>query len=204
MINRLACSRVANRWPRTHAVFSRTHRLSVGALSQQLPLRDIELWIRHAVKVSWNSWLQYWLPLRYERSGQRLVCAESRPSARPSLTSEVCCRPAGSSPPLGGCAGRVRRPATASPRGGDVGDVAAPHHVARAVGVKRYCTRSGATGKRCALSVITTNLRLPLARMPWRCINRRTRSLHTRRPRASNSRCMRGQPCSARNCAWMA
>gem|GEM_PF-1872316 len=59
-------------------------------------------------------------------------------------------------------------------------------------------------GKPCALSVVTTNLRLPLARMPWRCINRRTRSLPTRRPRASSSRCMRGQPYSPRNCSWMA
>lgn len=54
-----AFSRVANRCPCTQAVFNRPHKLSVGALSQQLPLRDIELRMPQAVSVSWKSWLQY-------------------------------------------------------------------------------------------------------------------------------------------------
>lgn len=51
MTARLACSRLANRCPWTQAVFSRPHRLSVGALSQQFPLRDIELRMPQACSV---------------------------------------------------------------------------------------------------------------------------------------------------------
>jgi hypothetical protein len=49
-----------------------------------------------------------------------------------------------------------------------------------AAGLKSRCSRSGATGKLCRLSVVTTNLRLPRARMPCRLMRRRTRSLPTR------------------------
>lgn len=66
------------------------------------------------------------------------------------------------------------------------------------------CTRSGATGKLCALSVVTTNLRRVRARMPCCCMSRRTRSLPTRTPRACSCLCMRGHPHSPLNWAWMA
>lgn len=55
-----ACSRVVNRWPWTQAVFNRPHRFSAEALSQQLPLCDIELRMPQALRVPWKSWLQYW------------------------------------------------------------------------------------------------------------------------------------------------
>lgn len=45
-----ACSRMANRRPWTQAVFNRPHRFSVGALSQQLHLRYIELRMPHEVE----------------------------------------------------------------------------------------------------------------------------------------------------------
>lgn len=42
--------------------FSEPHRLSIGALSQQLPLRLIELRMPYSVSARWKSSLQYWLP----------------------------------------------------------------------------------------------------------------------------------------------
>lgn len=85
----------------------------------------------------------------------------------------------------------------------DVGDVAIPELV-RASGLKRRCTRSGVTGRLWRLSVVTTNLRFVLTLMPCYCMSLRTRSLPTRRPRASSSFCMRGQPYSLLASAWMA
>ncbi len=85
----------------------------------------------------------------------------------------------------------------------DVGDVATPELVG-ASGLKRRCTRSGATGRLWRLSVVTTNLRFVLALMPCCCMSLRTRSLPTRMPRATSSLCMRGQPYLPLTSAWMA
>lgn len=61
-------------------------------------------------------------------------------------------------------------------------------------GLNRRRTKPAATGKRCRLSVVTTNLRFALTRIPCWCISLRTRSLPTLMPLTNNSLCMHGQP----------
>ena len=60
------------------------------------------------------------------------------------------------------------------------------------------------TGRLCFLSVVTTNLRLVLARIPYCCMNLRIRSLSSRIPLANISLGIRGQPYSPLTSAWMA
>ena len=57
----LACSRVAKRWPWTQAVFNRPQKLSMGELSQQLPLRLMDERMPQPANVAWKLWLQYWV-----------------------------------------------------------------------------------------------------------------------------------------------
>ena len=51
---------VAKRWLCTQAVFNRPQKLSIGELSQQLPLPLMDERTRHPAKAAWKSRLQYW------------------------------------------------------------------------------------------------------------------------------------------------
>src|ERR1041385_5385828 len=82
-----ACSCVANRRPWTQAVLSRPPRLSVGALSQQLPLRDIELLTPQALSVSWKSRLQYWVNSNHRRNTSKTGDSNGREEEKTESTS---------------------------------------------------------------------------------------------------------------------
>ena len=71
-------------------------------------------------------------------------------------------------------------------------------------GLKRRCAWSGATGRLRLLSVVTTYLRLILARIPRCRMSLRARSLPTRIPRAGNSLRIRDRPYSPLTSASMA
>src|ERR1700738_3611510 len=53
---------VSKRWPWRRATFREANRVSLDALSQQLPLRLIEAVMPHFRSRPLNSWLAYWLP----------------------------------------------------------------------------------------------------------------------------------------------
>lgn len=55
----LACSRVSKHHLCAQATFSLPQKLSIGELSQQLPLRLMDERIPHLAKAAWKSWLQY-------------------------------------------------------------------------------------------------------------------------------------------------
>src|SRR5471032_2613397 len=69
--------RVSKCWPCNRSTFSDPNRVSLQALSQQLPLRLIEGVIPQSFSSLLNSWLAYWLPRSLWkispalRSGQR-------------------------------------------------------------------------------------------------------------------------------------
>src|SRR5260370_41282866 len=53
---------VSKRWPWRRSTFREANRVSLGALSQQSPLRLIEAVMPHSRSRTLNSWLAYWLP----------------------------------------------------------------------------------------------------------------------------------------------
>src|ERR1700731_1188748 len=53
---------VSKRWPWRRSTFREANRVSLDALSQQLPLRLIEAVMPHFRSRQLNSWLAYWLP----------------------------------------------------------------------------------------------------------------------------------------------
>jgi hypothetical protein len=63
MTSSFAWRRVTNRWPCSRSTFSDPNRVSLQALSQQLPRRLIEAVMPYSARTSRKSSLAYWLPL---------------------------------------------------------------------------------------------------------------------------------------------
>ena len=61
MVSSFAWRRVSKRWPCSRSTFSDPNIVSLQALSQQLPLRLIELVMPYSVNTSLKSLLAYWV-----------------------------------------------------------------------------------------------------------------------------------------------
>src|ERR1700693_3310329 len=124
---------VSKRWPWRRSTFREANRVSLDALSQQLPLRLIEAVMPHFRSRQLNSWLAYWLPRSLWKIGPAFLSGLRRNQAisSASMTRLLCisdCIDQPTTRRLNRSITTARQPALV---GWDVGDVAGPRPVRR-------------------------------------------------------------------------
>src|ERR1700731_274493 len=152
---------VSKRWPWRRSTFREANRVSLDALSQQLPLRLIEAVMPHFRSRQLNSWVAYWLPRSLWKIGPAFLSGLRRNQAisSASMTRLLCISDCIDQPTTR----RLNRPITTARNSQPslVGMwVMSPVHARFGAAIaKLRFSRLGAIGKPCRLSVVVTRKR---------------------------------------------